>query len=149
MCYSPTNGISGRLFEETTLGLCRATCSSYLPRREAMTLVRKHQPAVKRPAALRLEAEVRRLLGKPVVFYTAVRSALDEFHSIDAFFELGEQVVTIDVTTNYHKCSGKADVVIQADDFEDLVALAGQIVRLFASKQERRASGTIRVWRAA
>lgn len=151
MCYSPTQGISGRLFEETTLGVCGATCCGHMSRREAMEQVRKHQPATKRPAVVRLEAEVSRQLGQAVVFFTAVGSALDKFHSVDGFFQLGSKVVTVDVTVNDNKYSGKADLIIRADDFEDLVALARQIARFYAPKPERSCPPrqNIRVWRAA
>lgn len=129
--------INGRLFETTTLGRCAAICQGYAPWREAVEQVRKHQPREKRPAALRLEKEVARYFGKlgmSVKFYTAVHSAMDFYHGVDAFFEFRGVLVTIDVTINPNKNSGKADVIVQADDFENLPALAGRIAREFASK---------------
>ncbi len=145
--------IHGKLLESATLGCCTAQRGSYLPRREAMELVRKHQPRDKRPAICRLEAEVAKQLSMTVVFFTAVRSALDEFHSIDGFFQIGRLVVTIDLTDNPTKFSGKADVIVQADDFEDLQKLAARIVREFNHKlglvSRSGIPRTTRVWRAA
>lgn len=136
--------ITGRVFESATLGRCEAPQSGYLPRREALDLVRKCQPKQKRPAAARLEAEVMKHLGITAEFFTAVSSTLDHFHSVDAFFVVGAVIVTIDVTTNPHKCFGKADVIIQADDFENLAALAGRIAneckRQLALCSRRRAA---------
>lgn len=150
MCKFGYNGLTGHFFEEEVLGRCTATCGAYLPLREAMVLVRKSQPASKRPAMQRLEAEMSKVLGRPVVFYTAVGSVLDAFHGIDGFFELAGQVVTIDLTINSAKCTGKADLVLQGDEFEDLAALAAKILRFYAPKAERRqACRTIRSWRAA
>jgi len=144
----------GNRLETLTLGVCSAPCNNrYLSRSEAMDLVRKNQPAVKCPAIQRLEAEVARQLNMTVVFFTAVRSALDEFHSIDGFFQIGKSAVTIDLTDNPAKFFGKADVVFQADEFEDLPKLAGRIVSFYRSKSgSGQGSGSARktyVWRAA
>lgn len=151
MGHFGSNGIGGHLFEATTLGRCKAACGGYLPRREAMDLVRKHQPAQKPAAALRLLAEVNRQLGQGVEFYTAVDSTMDKFHSVDGFFQVGQQVVTIDVTINDQKFTGKADVIVHADDFEDLTALARRIANFFKPRESRSAAhrSDIRTWRAA
>ena len=135
------DGLSGHLFEEATLGLCPAESHGYMPWQEAAEQVRKHQPREKRPAAARLEQEVARRLGKfgtAVRFYTAVRSTLDQYHGVDGFFQLGRFVVTIDVTINPEKSAGRADLIIQADDFENLHVLAARIVRELARKIKER-----------
>lgn len=134
------DGITGHLFEEATLGRCAAICQGYESWRKAVEEVRKHQPRQKRPAAVRLENEVVKCFGKlgmSVKFYTAVRSTLDVYHGVDAFFEFRGVLVTIDVTINPNKDCGKADVIVHADDFENLPALAGRIAREFATKMRR------------
>jgi len=50
-------------------------------------------------------------------FYTAVETALDHFHGVDAFFEVDldngkTAIITLDVTTNPNKLSYKADVIL-------------------------------------
>lgn len=119
--------ISGHLFEEATLGLCPATSCDYMPYHAAVEAVRKNQPRQPRPAIARLEKEIARY-GLPVKFYTAVRSTLDQFHSVDGFFDFDGVLITIDVTMNPSKVTGKADIVIQADDFENLSGLAEKII---------------------
>lgn len=119
--------ISGHLFEEATLGLCPAMSNGYMPWHAAVEAVRKNQPRQPRPAIARLEKEIARY-GFAVKFYTAVRSTLDQFHSVDGFFDFDGVLVTIDVTTNPNKVTGRADVIVQADDFENLSGLADKIV---------------------
>ncbi len=132
---------TGTFFEEVTLGHCGATYEGYLKWREAVELVRKCQPCKKRPAAQRLEQEVARRFGKfslAVKFYTAVRSPLDFFHGVDAFFEFQGILVTLDATINPLKNSGRADIIVHAEDFDDLPALAARIASVFAAKIRRR-----------
>lgn len=133
---------SGRLFEATLLGHCGAQGQGYVPWKEAARLVRGRQPREMRPTASRLLAEVQRLVGKlaAVRFCTAVGSALDLFHGVDAFFEIPAcgLTVTIDVTLNSQKTSARADLVLHAEDFEDLPALAARVVRVFAEKAKER-----------
>lgn len=62
---------------------------------------------------------------------------MDVFHGVDGFFEFHGIVVTIDVTTNPNKDSGKADVIVHPDDLENLSTLAGRIAREFITKQRR------------
>ncbi len=133
----PHDGYTGHLFEEEVLGICKASCHGYMLWREAADLVRKNQPAKKAPTAIRLEIEVGRQFGEGVRFFTAVRSAMDVFHGVDGFFEFRGVVVTIDVTTNQHKDSGKADVIVYKGDLENLPVLAGRIAREFKSKERR------------
>ncbi len=130
--------ITGRVFESATFGACKGVSNGYAPWRSAMEEARRCQPQCRRPAAQRLEAEVRRQCGTVVVFYTAVQSALDYFHGVYGFFEYRGVIVTIDLTTNPYKCTGKADLVVQADDFENLAALATRIVQILRHKQATR-----------
>ena len=136
---------SGRLFEATVLGKVQqgaTCCGRYKPWQEASWLVRGHQPREMRPTPARLLTEVQRLVGKlaAVRFCTAVGSTLDTFHSVDAFFEIPAcgLVVTLDATLNSQKNSGKADLVLHAEDFEDLPALAVRVAKLFAQKARAR-----------
>lgn len=133
---------SGRLFEATLLGRCGSWDREYVPWKDAAQLVRKHQPGRMQPTARRLLAEVQRLVGRlaAVKFYTAVDSTLDKRHSVDAFLEIPAcgLMVTLDVTLNPHKVSGKADLILHEEDFENLPALAARIARLFAQKARAR-----------
>lgn len=57
-------------------------------------------------------------------FYTAVRSALDEYHGVDAFFRFndsndGIREITLDGTENRKKEDGKADVLIRVPEMEN------------------------------
>lgn len=133
------DGYTGHLFEEKVLGRCRAIHREYVPYWEAMELVRKSQPITPTPVAARLQQEVSMQLGAAVRFYTAVRSTLDERHKVDAFFELSGVMVTIDLTMNPHKDFGKADLLVSAEEIEDLVALGGRIAREMRSRISRRA----------
>ncbi len=132
--------MNGHLFEEVTLGVCLVEYHGYLTWQKAAEQVRTHQPCTHRPAARRLHAEVAKRFGKcasAVKFYTAVHSPLDMFHGVDCFFEFRGVMVTIDVTINPGKNSGRADVVVQADDFENLPVLAARISGVFAEKIRR------------
>ena len=132
-----TTGYTGHLFEREVLGECRAAARGHMGYREAAELVRKSQPTKKTSTATRLEAEVGKRLGGAVKFFTAVGSAMDLFHGTDGFFQFEGFIVTIDVTMNPNKDSGKADVIICEDDLVDLTALAGRIAREFTTKQRR------------
>ncbi len=133
----PHDGYTGRLFEEKVLGTCKARCYGYMSWRTSAELVRQNQPVKKTSVVSRLEQEVGKQLGEVVNFYTAVCSAMDIFHGTDGFFEFHGFVVTVDVTTNPHKNSGKADLIVHADDLENLPTLAGRIAREFISKERR------------
>lgn len=133
----PHDGYTGHLFEEEMLGTCKAPYRGYMSWRDAAEMVRKNQPTKKTETVTNLEKEVGKQLGEVVKFYTAVRSSMDMFHGTDGFFEFHGFVVTVDVTTNLHKDSGKADIIIHQDDLGDLTALAGRISREFKSKERR------------
>ncbi len=132
------DGYTGHLFEREMLGQCLAPYRGYLRWREAAQLVRKSQPRAKAPVAARLEREVSAQVGVSVMFFTAVGSALDVMHGCDGFFEFRGVVVTIDITMNPHKDSGKADIVIAREEVENLPVLAGRIARELRSKLSRR-----------
>jgi len=132
------DGYTGHLFEEEVLGRCRVRHHGYMRWRDAAKLARTSQPARKTPTAVRLEREVSRQLGEAVVFFTAVGSPFDLFHGVDGFFEFCGTVVTIDLTMNPHKDSGKADLIVHRDDLGDLVAIAARVVRELGSRAAGR-----------
>ena len=131
------DGYTGHLFEEEVFGWCLAQPCEYMRWREAVEAVRKNQPRQKPPVATLLEREVSRQVGGRCVFYTAVRSALDKFHGVDGFFELGGRIVTVDLTMNPHKDSSKSDVLIRRGELDDIASLAGRIAREFTTQQRR------------
>ena len=133
------DGYTGHLFEEEVLGYCLAICRGYVTWRDALELVRKNQPRAKTPVAVSLEREISRQLGAAVHFFTAVRSPLDVYHGVDGLFEFHGVMVTIDLTMNSHKDSGKADLIVEASEIDNLALLAGRIVREMRSRLARRA----------
>ena len=52
-------------------------------------------------------------------FYSALNSPLDYHYGVDAFFEIGDSVVTIDLSLNPHKEVAKADIVVHENDLLD------------------------------
>lgn len=136
MAYS--DGYTGHLFEEEVLGCCLAAHRGYMRWHEAAETVCKNQPPRKTLTATALEREVARQAKVPARFFTAVRSTFDIAHGCDAFFEFAGTVVTLDLTMNPHKDSGKADVIVHADEVADIPALAGRIARELRSKCARR-----------
>ena len=136
MSYS--SGYTGLLFEEEVLGRCRATARGYMKWSEALHFARANQPAQKTPTMRQLERTVRELTGTAATFYTAVRTPLDLYHGVDGWFEFRGAVVTLDVTRNPHKDSGKAHLIVHEDDVGDLAALAGRIARELGMQLSRR-----------
>jgi len=63
-------------------------------------------------------------------FYTAIGSPLDVLHGVDGFFEIGNHIVTLDLTLNSDKIIAKADVVILADDEN---GMTNEIIELAAN----------------
>lgn len=108
---------------------------------DAVSEVRKNQPTLRTPTAAKLSTMVTEQLGKPVRFYTAVRSCADVLHGIDGFFEIvGEgTIVTIDLTLNSNKDACKADLLVCLDDVRNLPALAARITGKFQTKMRRAA----------
>ncbi len=131
------HGETGRMFERRVLGECKASYKGYMTRREAAALVRRHQPRQVAGDAANLLAEVRRQTKSAVQFFTAVGSAMDYCHGVDAFFEFAGLIVTIDVTKNSAKDAGKADLVVCEDDLSDISALAARVVREFVGQARR------------
>jgi len=131
------NGYTGHLFEEEVVGRCRVIHRGYMRWRDAAKLARESQPARKTPTAARLEREVSQQFGKAVQFFTAVGTPLDFFHGVDGFFEFEGFVVTIDLTMNPHKETGKAHMVIQQGDLDDISRLAGFIAREMQTQMRR------------
>ena len=132
------DGYTGHLYEEEVLGHSSAHHRGYLRWREAVEVVRKNQPRAHTPIAAKLERAVACELRSSVKFFTAVRSTLDVMHGCDGFFEYSGVVVTIDLTLNPHKDSGKADLIIAPDDVANVPALAERIARELRTKLLRR-----------
>lgn len=133
------DGITGHLFEEEVLGRCRVRHNGYLRWREAATLARASQPTCQTATVALLERIVSKKIGAAVRCFTAIGTPLDYFHGVDGFFEFHGTVVTIDVTHNPHKDTGKADLIVHPDDLGDLSELAARVAREFATKLSRGA----------
>lgn len=122
------DGLTGRLFEAEVLGeiMVVARSREYRSYTAALAEVRQAQPwepTDPRPRlASDLHASVCEALGvenySEVALYTAVGSALDFFHGVDAFVEWRGEIVTIDLTVNPYKVRHKADVIVGPVDFE-------------------------------
>lgn len=119
---------TGKFFEADNFGesLCKDT--GYVEFPTALEEVKNNQPGdptdPKPRFANNLHAEVAEGLGlkddwSELRFYTAVGSALDHYHGVDAFFEFGDARVTMDITQNPAKSGGyKADVIIGPEEVE-------------------------------
>lgn len=99
----------------------------YMSLDQAIDFVKKHQPNVlSRSRAVRdLRARVAALCddsATPVKFFTAVGTPLDIYHGIDAFFEQGGHIATIDISLR-EKVTGKADVLLLASFDKDGAAV--------------------------
>lgn len=130
-------GETGHLLEERVWGAVRVDArhsesDEHLTFGAAMELVRKNQPPIKAPYAARLWKEVCQRTGKPVKFFTAVRSMLDERHKVDGWFELEGKVVTFDFTMIPEK-PVKTHMRIESEELKDVAGLAGRIAREIAS----------------
>ena len=137
---SDSTGLTGSLFEEKAIGTCRAQWTGvYLRFNDAVAEVRKNQPPLRTSTAAKLSMMVTEQLGKPVRFYTAVKSCADIMHGIDGFFEIegGAIIVTVDLTLNSNKDACKADLLIGLDDVRNLPALAARVVGRFQTKLRR------------
>lgn len=120
------SGYTGRLFEEEVLGALHITWSRgrFVPFVEALRLAQINQSWDPSDPNLRvandLHAEVALALGlddwRELRLFSAVNSPLDFFHGVDGWFEFRGRVVTMDVTTNPHKLSAKADFIIRPED---------------------------------
>lgn len=95
----------------------------YIPFAEAVAKAKEKQPnpfdRSKIIKDLRLKIAERCLDKEEAVkFYTAVGTALDVYHGVDAFFEQGGRRVTVDVSMR-EKESYKADVLLIVDMDEE------------------------------
>src|SRR6185369_4444565 len=95
---------------------------------ESMDLVRKNQPCDPSDPDPRCANDLHALIAEKLglddfselKLYTAVGSPLDFWHGIDGFFEFRGHVLTIDLTVNSHKDSGKANMIVHPDDLDHL-----------------------------
>lgn len=100
----------------------------YIPFDRAVDFVKEHQPnPLERSRTVSaLRAKIAKLCldtRTPVRFYTAIGTPLDVYHGVDAFFEQGGRIVTVDVSLR-EKEIGKADVLLHATmDNEGKVAV--------------------------
>jgi hypothetical protein len=139
-----SDGLTGHLFESQVLGECRVKWDgSYRSYASSMELVRANQPGDPMDPATRTANDLHALVAEQLGlddyaklgFYTAVRSPLDFFHGVDAFFEFQGVVVTMDLTLNPHKDEAKAHIVIHPKDLENLPFLAAWIADGLRSKE--------------
>jgi len=63
-------------------------------------------------------------------FYTAIGSPLDILHGVDGVFELGDNIVTVDLTLDPNKVIAKADVIILADSE---MGMTGEVIEKASS----------------
>jgi len=138
------SAFTGRLFEEECLGRCSVGNNGYIPRYQAMDVVRENQPwdpSDPEPSEVNdLHAMIALSLDleewASLKFFTAVGTALDYFHGVDAFVEFQGKVVTLDLTTHPAKQEGKADIVVHPNDIceaEGRRFLAWRIARLLTA----------------
>lgn len=115
----------------------KGATQGHIPYQEALELAKKFQPfdptnPHKKPFARDIRVslielmENKGLLPKDstnedkdrVKFYTAVKTPLDTFHSVDAFIEFEDlngkkYLVTFDLTLNPHKKEHRSDIIVQ------------------------------------
>lgn len=123
------NGYTGRIFEYEVLAVCHTSWDghSYVSFRQSLWLVKQNQPWDPTDPSTKegedLHCQVALALGiedfSELSLFTAIGTPLDVFHGIDAVFEWQGRVVTIDLTTNPHKDSYKADLILRPNDEED------------------------------
>ncbi len=108
----------------------------YMPYDAAIAFAKDHQPnPLTRPKTVKeLRGKIVELCSdttNPLKFYTAVGTPLDTYHGIDAFFELGGRVVTLDVSGR-EKELYKADVLLfaQLNDVGELVIEKNEMDRV-------------------
>lgn len=95
----------------------------YLPFEKAIDLVKQYQPGpLERSKTVKdLRSKIAELCmdtRTPVRFYTATGSPLDIYHGVDAFFEQGGRVATVDVSLREKEIT-KADVLLHATMSEE------------------------------
>ncbi len=141
-----------------------ATDTGYTHYEQAMALIRDHYPGdpenPEKEFANDLRLEIMDLLSSTasdVQFYTAVGTALDHFHGIDAWIEIrnpqkkGAEIITLDVTLNKDKqeTGHKADLIIpeipspSSDQYLDTVAkIAKQVLEKLEERQVKQVDTT-------
>jgi hypothetical protein len=123
---------AGNVFQLEILGRCGARCTAYRNWRDALAEAKRTQPVRKTEFLQQVEQSMRRILQEPQInLFTAVGSAFDIYHGVDAFVEYKGTIVTIDVTRETAKTAAKADVVYQCgDSISNLAAtLVNEILR--------------------
>ena len=124
---SRSDGYTGRLFEEEVLLRCHFAWKGYVPFRQSVRLVEANQPWDPTDPSTRgasdLHTQVAMALEledwSELRLFSALRTPLDVFHGIDAFFEWKGRVVTLDLTCNRKKDGYKADLMIRPEDSDD------------------------------
>jgi hypothetical protein len=112
---------------------------AYVPFARAVEFVKERQPN-----PLERSKEIKELRSRiaelcldtrtPVRFYTAVGTPLDLYHGVDAFFEQGGRIATVDVSLR-EKEIAKADVILLATmDEEGKVSLSKEEIDHAARK---------------
>ena len=129
--FRQQSGYTGHLLEDDVLGKCPITVVQYKRFREAVEEARANQPAGWDPTdphkmpANNLHAEVCKALGledwSELSLFCSVGTPLDCFHGVDAFFQFGGRIATLDLTTNHREAKEghKAHFVIEVVDLED------------------------------
>lgn len=138
-----SSGYTGHLFEEEIFGTCQAIkWSGYMRFKEALQLIKRHQPEQPTRTMSKLRTLVARELDVvrgEVGLFTAVGSPLDVFHGTDAVAMFDGKVVTIDATLNPNKDSHKADIIATEADVEQLAMFASRIASQLQQKMQVRA----------
>lgn len=111
----------------------------YLSFDKAVDFVKEYQPnPLERSRAMKeLRHKVAALCTDdrtPVKFFTAIGTPLDVYHGVDAFFEQGGRVATMDISLRAKEI-GKADVLVQASlDANGNVAISDEEMTRAADK---------------
>ena len=116
----------GADFEQALLGsaidIPEGEHDHYLSFKDAIEYTKEHQPSIfDRSEWIKdLRARISEKCtdkDTPVKFYTAVGTPLDIYHGVDAFFEQGGRIATVDVSL--HEKEQKADVLLIGGFDED------------------------------
>ncbi len=124
---SRSDGYTGRLFEEEVLLKCHFSWKGYIPFRESVRLVEANQPWNPADPSTRGASDLHTQVAMALELenwdelrlFSALRTPLDIFHGVDAFFEWQGRVVTLDLTCNQKKDGYKADLMIRPEDSDD------------------------------
>lgn len=146
--WNSRDGITGKTFEIEVLGICKNVGEKveYLPFHEAMKDAISNQPwddptdpEPRFPRDLHfLVCEEMNIDCCELRYYTAVGTAFDYYHGVDAFFTFrkGKKVywVTLDLSLR-KKTEYKADILVGlVDRIEDVKAYAKEIAQVFGRK---------------